>query len=241
MKNKINRIRKAKYLLYKNKIHRYTPDDKLNFIGHMSMVSEWISKNRDLGFTTFPVNEFDYNQRYELHQYIIENEIQNEPIDYLEFGVSTGNSFRWWIEHIKNEKSFFYGFDTFTGLPEDWGPFKKGAMSNGNKPPEIDDSRHKFYQGIFQDTLYDFLKTYESGKKKVIHLDADLYSATLFVLTTLSPYLKPGDILLFDEFNVPMHEFKAFKEWSESFYINYTVLGEVNNYYQVAMRIESRN
>ena len=71
----------------------------------------------------------------------------------------------------------------------------------------------------------------------VIHIDADLFSSTLFVLNTLNPYLKKGDILFFDEFNVPVHEFKAFKLWVESYYINYTVLGEVNNYYQTAIRI----
>ena len=111
-------------------------------------------------------------------------------------------------------------------------------MSNGNKPPEIAGDRHQFYQGIFQDTLFNFLKTYQSDKRKVIHLDADLYSATLFVLTTLSPILKKGDILIFDEFNVPLHEYKAFQEWVDAFYINYTVLGQVNNYYQVALKLD---
>ena len=43
---------------------------------------------------------------------------------------------------------------------------------------------------------------------------------------------------MFDEFNVPLHEYKAFKEWVESFYINYKVIGEVNNYYQMALIIE---
>ena len=54
----------------------------------------------------------------------------------------------------------------------------------------------------------------------------------------MSPYFKKGDILLFDEFNVPLHEFKAFSEWVNSFYINYFVIGEVDNYYQIAIKIE---
>jgi hypothetical protein len=37
---------------------------------------------------------------------------------------------------------------------------------------------------------------------------------------------------------VPLHEYKALKEWEESFYINYSVLGEVNNFYQIALKIE---
>lgn len=238
MKNKAKRISKAKHFLFKNRVHRFLPDgNKINFLGHLSTLSRWISNQKNLDYSTFPVKKFDYKQRLVLFQHIIDTEIKSEDIDYLEFGVSTGNSFRWWAENIKNENSSFYGFDTFTGLPEDWGPYKKGDMSNGNAPPEIDDPRCTFYQGIFQSTLYDFLKSYEVGKKKVIHLDADLYTATLFVLTTLSPYLRKGDILLFDEFNVPLHEYKAFMDWVNSFYIDYSVIGEVNNFYQVAIKL----
>lgn len=238
MKKKLNRIRKAKYFLFKNRVHKVLPTSKLMFWGHVGAVSEWIAKHRDLKYSTFPVKKFDYEQRYELYQYVVDNEIKGEPIDYLEFGVASGISFRWWVDKIKHKDSRFYGFDTFTGLPEDWGPFKKGAMSNGNEIPQIDGDRHEFYQGIFQDTLFKFLETYEVGRRKVIHLDADLYSATLFVLTSLSPYLRKGDILMFDEFNVPMHEFKAFTEWVNSFYINYTVIGEVNNYFHVVLQID---
>ena len=240
MKQRISLIRKLKYYFYRFGIHRLVPGDSFMFLGHMSSLSKWIAEHKkNLAFSTFPQAQFNYNNRYQLFSYLIENEIKGQPIDYLEFGVSTGNSFRWWVDQIKNPDSRFYGFDTFTGLPEDWGGFKKGAMSNGNKPPEIDDNRHEFFQGIFQQTLHDFLKNYNSQKRKVIHLDADLYTATLFVLTTIRPYLQKGDLILFDEFNVPMHEYKAFKEWVESFYIQYTVIGEVNNFYQVAMRMES--
>jgi O-methyltransferase len=46
-----------------------------------------------------------------------------------------------------------------------------------------------------------------------------------------------GDIIIFDEFNVPMHEFKAFAEWVSSYYIKYEVIGAVNNFYQIAVKI----
>jgi len=238
MRTKILAIRKMKYLLYSLGIHRVLPTKSLMFSGHLGGLSKWIHQHKDIGFTDFPVNTFDYSRRYDLYEYLIEAEGLNAAIDYLEFGVAKGTSFTWWTDRITNDNAKFYGFDTFTGLPEDWGPFKKGAMSNGNKPPEITGTRHQFYQGIFQDTLFNFLKTYQSDKRKVIHLDADLYSATLFVLTTLSPILKQGDILIFDEFNVPLHEYKAFQEWVDAFYINYTVLGQVNNYYQVALKLD---
>ena len=236
--SKKNLIRKGKYILYSCGVHRFIPYRGMNFLGHLGAVSRWIADHRDLGFSSFPSRKFDYSQRFGLYNYVLETEIGDEAIDYLEFGVAKGTSFRWWLEQVKHAGSSFHGFDTFTGLPEDWGPFKKGDMSGGNAPPEIDDPRHHFYQGLFQKTLYEFLESYEPGRKKVILMDADLYSATLFVLTTLSPYLQKGDIIIFDDFNVPMHEFKAFSEWVHSFYINYRVLGEVNNYYSMAMRME---
>lgn len=239
MKYKLKAIKTFKYLFYKFGIHRVIPGSKMNFIGHLHGISKWISEHKDhLKFTTFPTRDIEYNKRELLHQYIIDNEITNNGIDYLEFGVAEGKSFKWWVAHEKSPDSRFFGFDTFTGLPEDWGPFKKGSFSNGNEPPKIDDGRCSFYQGLFQKTLDNFLKSYKSEKQKVIHMDADIYTATLYVLTTITPFLKKGDILLFDEFNVPMHEYKAFTEWVSSFYINYSVIGEINNFYQVAIRIE---
>lgn len=237
MTSKLSLIRRLKFLLYGFGIHKVLPTKKLEFLGQMSSLSRWISKHKELPFSEFPINEFNHNKRYGLYEFLIEREQLNSAIDYLEFGVSKGKSFRWWVKKITNPEAKFYGFDTFTGLPEDWGHFKKGAMSNGNEPPNIEGNRHQFYQGIFQDTLFKFLKNYQSGKRMVIHMDADLYSSTLFVLTSLSPYLKKGDIILFDEFNVPLHEYKAFNNWVSSFYINYEVLGEVNNFYQMAIKI----
>ena len=73
---------------------------------------------------------------------------------------------------------------------------------------------------------------------KVIHLDADLFSSTLFALTSMAPYLRKGDILLFDEFNVPNHESLAFRMFCESYYVRTKLIGAVNNYLQVALIIE---
>jgi len=208
------------------------------FIGYMAKLGSWISRHRKLAFSDYYTGKFEYLRRYKLYKYIVERENLERDIDYLEFGVSKGASFKWWVDTIKDKNSSFFGFDTFTGLPEDWGPFKRGAMSGDNKIPEIDDTRCTFYQGLFQKTLHDFIEKHPFNKRTILHLDADLYSSTLYVLTAISSKLKPGDILFFDEFNVPLHEFKAFMEWTNSFYINYEVLGAVNNFYQVAIKIK---
>jgi O-methyltransferase len=230
---------KLKGLFLNWHLHVLVPSKYFLFFGHIALLSRWIQKHKKtLKYTDFYSSKFDYTKRLKMFEFLIEHEQLDANIDYLEFGVSKGDSFRWWIANIKHPDAKFYGFDTFSGLPEDWGPFKKGEMDNGNQKPVIDDQRHQFYQGLFQQTLVPFLADYKTEKRKIIHLDADLYSATLYVLTLITPYLKPGDILLFDEFNVPMHEYKAFKEWSESFYIKYEVLASVNNYYQVAIKIK---
>ena len=230
--------RKLKSWFFLLKIHHLVPSYLFNFFGHLANLSKFINQHDNIAYSDFYSSSFDYKKRYNLFEYVIKKEGLDTSIDYLEFGVSTGNSFRWWVNRLKNKNSRFYGFDTFTGLPEDWGPFKSGDMSNGNKPPVINDHRITFFQGIFQQTLVPFLMNYKNKNRKIIHLDADLYSATLYVLTLITPYLKSGDILFFDEFNVPMHEYKAFYEWSNSFYINYEVIGSVNNFYQLAIKIK---
>lgn len=178
----------------------------------------------------------DHERRYDLYKAVsAAHKLDNTAVDYLEFGVARGLSMKWWLGENKNPDSRFYGFDTFEGLPEDWdSTFKKGSMSY--KMPDFNDNRLKFYKGLFQDTLPGFLKNtaLDNGRLKVVHLDADLFSSTLFTLSNLSVYLKPGDIVLFDEFNVPNHEYYALDIFEKTFYREFKMIAAVNNYYQTA-------
>jgi hypothetical protein len=161
--------------------------------------------------------------------------LDKKELLYLEFGVASGSSFFWWMKKNTNPGSLFRGFDTFEGLPEDWGGFKKGAMAFNQT--ESKDDRGEFFRGIFQETLHPFIESNKDllqNKPKIIHLDADLFSSTIFVLSQLYPYLKKGDIIFFDEFNVANHEFLAFKIFTESFYVKLKPVGAVNNFYQTA-------
>jgi O-methyltransferase len=209
------------------------------FMANMLKMTKWISSQPKQGiFNDFYTFKRDYAKRHQLYDYVLKKEnLQDEAINYLEFGVYTGGSFKWWVNANKNSNSKFYGFDTFEGLPENWGTYKAGEM-NANLP-QIDDNRYEFLKGLFQDTLFKFIETHRIDNNRIIiHLDADLFSSTLFVLTTLAKYLKPGDLIFFDEFNVPNHEFFAFKVFTESFYVKYELIGAVNNYYQVAFKIK---
>ena len=210
------------------------------FTNNTLALSRWISKQDKKGtYNDFYSFKRDYSKRYRLYQYLLDSQgLANSSIDYLEFGVSQGHSFRWWIGANKNVESRFFGFDTFEGLPEAWGViFKKGDMNAAI--PNLDDKRVEFIKGLFQETFIPFTKSHEleSEKIKVIHLDADLFSSTLYILTSIAPYLKKGDILIFDEFNVPNHEFFAFQCFTQSFYVKTKLLGAVNNYLQVALQI----
>jgi hypothetical protein len=159
------------------------------------------------------------------------------PVNYLEFGVASGQSFRWFLSQNANPESRFYGFDTFTGLPEDFGVYKKGTFNNNTEAPQIDDKRAKFYQGLFQQTLPGFLNVLNNNKRNIIMMDADLYSATLYTLTSLAPFLKKDDIIFFDEFAVPTHEFKAFHDFVQSYYANLELIAAANNYYFTAFKV----
>jgi hypothetical protein len=205
----------------------------------MSDMSKWRKENPVTGYNDFYQETWDYERRYKLYDAISKSEgLDQGPIDYFEFGVAGGTSFKWWLEKNKNEHARFFGFDTFEGLPEKWGNFEKGSMAHAMDSLNINDQRASFHKGLFQDSLVPFLEGYNNQNRKLIHLDADLFSSTIFVLSQFFRFLKPGDILLFDEFAVPQHEFLAFKIFTESFYVKYEVIGAANNYLFVAIKIK---
>jgi len=237
---KLDIIRKSKSLFMKWNLHRFTEP----FSGlrqntlYMSKLSQWRKKTEIKGYNDFYQNKWDYNRRYKLYEIISRDEhLATVAIDYFEFGVSGGQSFRWWLDHNNNQGSRFYGFDTFEGLPEAFGPFGKGSMAVAMESLNITDQRAEFYKGLFQDSLIPFLVQYKSDRKKLIHMDADLFSSTIFTLSQLYRFLNDGDILIFDEFAVPKHEFLAFKTFTESFYVEYDVIGAANNYLFLAVKI----
>lgn len=208
----------------------------LNLV-YLSKQSKWINKHKNVAYNDFFSGDRSREKRFGLYEYLNKEFIKDAPMNYLEFGVANGGSFYWWLKNHSNSQSTFSGFDTFSGLPEDYGPFKKGEMSNGNEVLKTDDTRASFYQGLFQQTLPGFLKTFNNEKLTVIHMDADLYSSTLYTLTSFAPYLKKGDLILFDEFCVPTHEFLAVKNFTESYYINLTPVAASNNFLFTALQV----
>ena len=212
------------------------------FLRNFNQLRSWIGRvnGEELLINDFYSWKRDYPKRYKLYNAVAAHyELDKREVLFLEFGVASGSSFSWWMKKNNNPDSLFRGFDTFAGLPEDWGGFKKGAMAFDQMP--VNDERAAFIKGIFQESLHPFIEANKNllrEKAKIIHMDADLFSSTIFVLSQLYPYLKKGDIIFFDEFNVANHEFLAFKIFTESFYVKLRPVGAVNNFYQTCFMVE---
>jgi predicted O-methyltransferase YrrM len=129
----------------------------------------------------------------------------------LEFGVASGRT----IRHMGGLAARpIHGFDSFEGLPETWRTgFDKGAFA---QPLPAVPANVQLHKGWFSETLPAFLETTDE-MVGLLHVDCDLYSSTAFVLRSLADRIRPGTVLVFDEyFNYPgwkQHEHKAFQEF----------------------------
>jgi O-methyltransferase len=204
----------------KQLILQLTPSvlSRLNYVAMVADLAVWCRRH--------PCPTF--SSRHELYQSLVKSD---DRIDFLEFGVARGKSLEWWLEYNKNLESKFRGYDVFSGLPERW--MRLPEKTFAQPVPQIDDDRCEIIVGMFQNTLIQRPEFH--GGKIIIHMDADLYSSTLYILTTVKP--PSGSIVIFDEFSSPLHEFKAFSEFAESHYADYAVLGKTANYTQVAMEL----
>lgn len=215
-------------------LYRFFPK-KINFLDAVNVNVDFIKIR-----TLFRASTPSFANRSDMHRYVSKSIVEGGSHDFLEFGVWKGESIQLWTELNKNPETRFFGFDTFTGLPEDWtAATPAGTFStNGNAPP-ITDSRVQFIKGVFQETVAGFLEKVKLQKKLIVHVDCDLYSSTLFVLATLNNYLKPGSIIIFDDFYSLLHEFKAFVDYNRSFGRPWKPLAHVRNCVQTAIQVEA--
>jgi O-methyltransferase len=234
------------FLLYTGVFRLLSPFNNIFlFLRNFNKLRNWIgvNNNSSLLINDFYVFRRNYGKRLDLYLAVSARyNLEQGEILYLEFGVASGQSFTWWLKHNTHPDSRFFGFDTFEGLPENWGSFyKKGDMAHEMTGITIKDTRASLVKGTFQQTVTDFNLAHAvelNGKPKLIHLDADLFSSTIFVLSQLYPFLKKGDILLFDEFNVANHEFLAYQIFTDAFYMKLRLIGAQNNFYQTAFVVE---
>ena len=179
--------------------------------------------------------ELHFNKWY-FFDAIFKKSITSKP--FYEFGVWRASSFNYLIKVFKKG----YGFDTFTGLPEDWvvGNYveKKGCYSSDGNVPKIKGG--EFIVGKFEDTLPVFFC--ESRPiASVINFDADLYSSTICALNFSKSVMDKDTILIFDEFIMheswEQDEFKALNEFCLINHFSYKVLAISFVTKQVAVKL----
>jgi len=155
-----------------------------------------------------------------------------------EFGVWKGESINYFANQCPRAR--VYGFDSFEGLEEDWYGYvlPKGTFSTKGKLPRCE-KNVELFKGWFEETLPSFVEKLNHSKIQILHLDADTYKPTAYVLKTLSKNLAAGTIIIFDEYfgypNFRSHEFKAWNEFVVSAGINFRYIGYTEM--QVAIEI----
>lgn len=156
----------------------------------------------------------------------------------LEFGVWSGSTLR--VIADARGGHDVYGFDSFDGLPEDWRTgFPAGTFPVDGLP---DVPGAELVVGLFADTLPGFLAEHD-GPVDFVHVDCDLYSATVTVLDHVAPRLRDGAIIVFDEyFNYPgweRHEHRAWMEHVERTGVAFTYEGYAADNEQVVVRVSA--
>jgi len=175
------------------------------------------------------------NLKEEVLEYVLKNLIiGKEGSTAMEFGVYSGQSINKISQHFSQH---VYGFDSFEGLPEDWRlHFPKGTFNLNGQLPQVNENVI-LVKGLFNETLPSFLEKNKHLKEKIelIHLDADLYSSTIYVLEQLftKGFFKQVQLIVFDEFinydGYEDGEFKAFFEFINKYNLNYQFIG-MNGY-----------
>jgi O-methyltransferase len=148
-----------------------------------------------------------------LERHVRDIERRHVPGDVLECGVAAGGSAALLgksLERLKSERTL-YLFDTFEGLPPPtrddpdyddavaWTGQCRGtveevkALFNSLSIPE---SRVRYMQGLFQDTLPDA----PMRSVALAHLDGDWYESTRTCLTSVWPRLSVGGIIQLDDY-----------------------------------------
>ena len=132
----------------------------------------------------------------------------------LEFGVRDGHTLRRIVAAMP-AGSRVVGFDSFDGLPE----HRRDGFGVGmfrTTAPAVPGA--ELVVGLFADTLPAWPVPDDIT---LVHVDCDLYSSTRTVLYHVGPHLRPGCLVVFDEFHgypgADQHEARAWREWTAAY------------------------
>ena len=157
---------------------------------------------------------------------------------FVECGVYFGRSARILAESPTRK---VFGFDSFQGLPEEWKPGEGiGSYSTSGLLPPVPENV-ELIAGWFKDTLPAFVHAHSDLSISLLHIDCDLYSSTYEALSILSPMLRPGSIIIFDDMlgypGWEQHEWRAFQEFSVASGRSFRFIGFVFMGREVAVQV----
>jgi O-methyltransferase len=154
--------------------------------------------------------------------------------DYYEFGIYRGFTF-WAAERAARRLGLdmrFFGFDSFEGLPAigetDEGEFHEGEFACDEATVRtslsrygVDWERTFIVSGTF-DHVSEVAAPFAAVMRpaSVVLVDCDLYVSTVPALAFIEPFLQPGTLVLFDDWdsfdaNDDKGERRAFREFLE--------------------------
>jgi hypothetical protein len=118
----------------------------------------------------------------------------------IEFGVAWGYLTWWFLKRAQSNMRLWIGFDRFTGLPRGWRNYKKGSFDAGGNVPNLVDDRLVWQVGDIEDTINNLINFSQYlDQRIVVFFDLDIFEPSLIAWQHVKTFLKPGDVLYFDE------------------------------------------
>jgi hypothetical protein len=190
----------------------------------------------------FKSNSFD--ERYDTYIRHVLSNLEIEGL-CLEFGVSSAETTKKYVEMLPEKYKPMYGFDWFKGLPEKWMGHGVGAFSNDGKIPKVDGC--VMVNGLFEDTLPNFIELNDKPISLLI-VDCDLYSSTKTIFDYCDKNISVGTVIIFDEihngdginYEWMEHEYKAFIEFVERNNVEFEWIAYVENGEQASCKITKK-
>lgn len=172
--------------------------EKMFLEGRKSRVSRLSAKFVFMTFEKFPKAKLFYSREQLWKSFDIH--LDDAQWIGFEFGVASGDATKTFMKIPYSRNCLqWHGFDTFYGLPSAWGDLPKGAFSTNGRPPTIKNEIVSWHIGLIEETCVEIPKLKHLDKNFILIFDFDLYSATKFAWEAISKFLKPGDIIYFDE------------------------------------------
>lgn len=148
----------------------------------------------------------------------------------LEFGVCWGHSWMWQVLQIMNryKNDVLIGFDSWQGLPDEtpgvWAPDrhhkgaftypKSGVLARMEEVGAVIGNQFKLVDGFFSESLTDELRS-KIKNLIFVNVDVDIHSSTMEVLNWITPMLRVGTVVYFDDWKDPIDVGKGAPAWGE--------------------------